>query len=520
MNTQSYHNIALCAQAHFFLYSKSSIPISMFADPLFKEMLKVMIPPSTQVEDPPLLNMFGALEYTISEFELFKSCLNKELEPMVKDIKGNSFCQLMYDGVTLGNKSKYQAFGIQFTNRKFHYNRVVALGFQKVRNSTNNTVIKLGIELVKDRTKFDLKQIVGCIVQDAAAKTVARTWYLEVETCDMHNDDKVGASAIGRLVRKDGSGGIVNSFPEGQALEKKLNAQAKHFSAIHSNHQRYQDIIGSANGDQNFPMTMIKQDLCGTRMSSFHQLVRSILKIKKSLDLYFLIRRTESVTTVSDYLSQDDWEFALEVEVILNISKDLVTISQTESKLNAEYGPVLRNVTYEKFTNDTIWVIDINNWGNTSRSPRKEVGVNGFTDNGQTFRERATLEHERCFFGHNGEETMDTEGASARIKLSRREMATLYLDKRTCLHTSILGTKAEWLEAKYALQKFYIDFYKKRKLHDREKSRSVKVQAPAVAQPRPSSNRIDMNESENSDSGDDDATIEGNLQEINEAEHA
>jgi len=157
MNTQSYHNIALCAQAHFFLYSKSSIPISMFADPLFKEMLKVMIPPSTQVEDSPLLNMFGALEYTISEFELFKSCLNKELEPMVKDIKGNAFYQLMYDGVTLGNKSKYQAFGIQFTNRKFHYNRVVALGFQKVRNSTNNTVIKLRIELVKDRTKFDLK---------------------------------------------------------------------------------------------------------------------------------------------------------------------------------------------------------------------------------------------------------------------------------------------------------------------------------------------------------------------------
>ena len=45
----------------------------------------------------------------------------------------------------------------------------------------------------------------------------------------MHDGDKAGASAIGRLVRKGGSGGIVNSFPEGQALEKKLNAQAKHF---------------------------------------------------------------------------------------------------------------------------------------------------------------------------------------------------------------------------------------------------------------------------------------------------
>ena len=107
IDTQSYHNRALCAQAHFFLYSKSSVPVSMFNDPLFKEMLKAMIPLSCKVDKPPLLNIFGALQYTTSEFELFKSCLNKELEPMVQESKGNAFCQIIHDGVTLGNKSKY-----------------------------------------------------------------------------------------------------------------------------------------------------------------------------------------------------------------------------------------------------------------------------------------------------------------------------------------------------------------------------------------------------------------------------
>ena len=58
----------------------------------------------------------------------------------------------------------------------------------------------LGKELVKDRTNFDLKLIAGCAVKDAAAKSVARVWYLEVETYDMHDGDKVGASDIGRLV--------------------------------------------------------------------------------------------------------------------------------------------------------------------------------------------------------------------------------------------------------------------------------------------------------------------------------
>ena len=144
IDTQSYHNRALCAQAHLFLYSKSSVPVSMFNDPLFKEMMKAMIPLSCKFYKPPLLNIFGALQYTTSEFELFKSCLNKLLQPIVQDIKGNAFCQIIHDGVTLGNKSKYQTFGIQFTDRKFHCNHVVALGFQKVRNTTTDTVSNLG----------------------------------------------------------------------------------------------------------------------------------------------------------------------------------------------------------------------------------------------------------------------------------------------------------------------------------------------------------------------------------------
>ena len=65
-------------------------------------------------------------------------------------------------------------------------------------------------------------------------------------------------------------------------------------------------------------------------------------------------------------------------------------------------------------------------------------------------------------------------------------METLHLDKRKCLQKSILSTKDEWTEGKQELQTFYIDFYKKRKHHDREKSRSVDVQENVVVQPPPS----------------------------------
>ena len=474
MDPQSYRDRALCAQAHFFLYSKSSVPMSIFEDPLFKEMLKAMIPPSCVMEakDPPLLNRFGAVDYADSEFNLFTSCLNKELAPMVEESKGNPFTQVLHDGVTLGNRSKYQAFGLQFTNAKFECNHVVALGFKKVRDSRTVTVSELGESLVKSRTNFDFKLIVSSSVQDAAAKSVAKAWDLEVETCDMHDGDKLGASAIGRLVRKDGRTNVINPFPEGQELEKKLNQQAKHFSSSSTNRQRYLDIIGSVEDeDRSLPQTMIKQDLCGTRMSSYHGLVRSTLKIKKCLDLYFATRKNERNSTVIDYLSPNDWSLALETEAILNISKNLVTISQTETKLNASYGPVLRNATYNKLTSDTIEVIDLENWCGTSRAPRKEVNVNTFSELGRVCRHRATLECERRFFGNDGEETMDAEGAKAIMKLSNREKAALVLDKRTCMQSSILSDKESWIDAKNELEKFYVKFYQQRKRYDRENAK-------------------------------------------------
>ena len=80
---------------------------------------------------------------------------------------------------------------------------------------------------------------------------------------------------------------------------------------------------------------------------------------------------------------------------------------------------------------------------------------------------------------------MDAEVAVAKMKLSKREMATLHLDKRTCLQTSVLSTKLEWMEGKYELQSFYIEFYKNKKKHDREKSRegANAMQANVVGQP-------------------------------------
>lgn len=64
--------------------------------------------------------------------------------------------------------------------------------------------------------------------------------------------------------------------------------------------------------------------------------------------------------------------------LVLNIGKNLVVMSQTESKLNAAYGPVLRKDAQMTFTAETMMVNDMETWENTTRAPRIHVDVNTF----------------------------------------------------------------------------------------------------------------------------------------------
>lgn len=61
------------------------------------------------------------------------------------------------------------------------------------------------MNVVHEVTQFPFESIMSCSVQDAAAKSVAKAFGFEEETCDMHDGDKVSTSAIGKLVKKDGS---------------------------------------------------------------------------------------------------------------------------------------------------------------------------------------------------------------------------------------------------------------------------------------------------------------------------
>lgn len=477
----NYSDRIVCSQAHWFIYSSAVPSLSIFRDEYFKTMLLSMIPPQEKPPKYPVMTIPKLKIMIEGEYDCFCKMLRNTIGSKFKEGKGNPFLQFINDGCTLGNKSKYQAFGLQFTDSSFQCNHVIAIAFKRALSSTSDSVALMAREVVNELTGFDFNDVCGASVQDAAAKGVARALNLEEETCDMHDGDKIGRAAIGELLRRNGSGGIVNPFDQGmlivvylfslifysniynyllgKALMDKLRDQAKHFHSTHKNRVNYDEFLKM---HPELPSNSILRDLNETRISSRHNLIRSSLRLKQSLTMYF------GAYQLRQFLEEGDWEFAREAEAVLNVSKDVCTIAQNETLLNSAFGPVMKKVLHKKLKASEIEMIDLPNWGKSSRAPRVLVSVNSWSRNGLKCRKRATLECERRFFGNTSEQLIAAN--DPRLRLSNREKAVLVLDKRTSMNGKILK-KAEWRDAVNALEDFYVQFYAKAKAFERKGNR-------------------------------------------------
>ena len=70
-------------------------------------------------------------------------------------------------------------------------------------DGTDATVAKLFDQVLEERTGFNLNAILACMKSDRAATGAARKVDLEDEVCLMHGTDKLGRSAVGKLLRRD-----------------------------------------------------------------------------------------------------------------------------------------------------------------------------------------------------------------------------------------------------------------------------------------------------------------------------
>ena len=98
----------------------------------------------------------------------------------------------------------------------------------------------------------------------------------------MHDNDKVGSSAVGNLARTKNKR-PVNPFPEGQVLLVKLWDLEKHFSYANRLLELYKICVTVA-----APQICPKLDKNGIRVMTVWRLVYSMLRLWKALNAYVL----------------------------------------------------------------------------------------------------------------------------------------------------------------------------------------------------------------------------------------
>jgi len=152
---------------------------------------------------------------------------------MLEYSEGNLFCQdsEMDDGATLANHHKFLAVGVQLIDPLLQRNHAICLGMRRLKGGTHEQ--NVDSEAIEFCTQcafgMSTKQIAHSRIADRAVKSISKSFELSKDLCGMHNVDKVGKSATGRLTRSEDKK-VINPFPEGVLLLKKVHKQAVYIS--------------------------------------------------------------------------------------------------------------------------------------------------------------------------------------------------------------------------------------------------------------------------------------------------
>lgn len=203
-------------------------------------------------------------------------------------------------------------------------------------------------------------------------------------------------------------------------------------------------------------------DLNGTRIAAQHGLIQSSLRLSRSVKVY------EAQSNQSWALKQEQWQSLAEFEGILDITKTMSTLAQSEAIFLGAYGPVLKSMTLKRLRKEEVSIIDIGAVCAAQPTPiRKKVAEVDLSEAGRTALHRARLEAERRWCDNTTEVVHNTKPL-----MSERERIAILLDLRT-LKASCFSA-AEFAEAEILLQDAYIAFGKKAAQFQKRKEQKQK----------------------------------------------
>ena len=442
---------AFSAQARWVVYSRQHISFAAFDDDYFKDMLRAVGGGGAAILTKEMLK-----KYIEAEFAIFLVCLNLICKLKMAQSHGTPSVQAIHDGATAANKKKYQALAIQLVDPQWKCNLVICVGFVATLLSTAPTVAVLFNSILIERTGYALLALCGLMVSDRAALAVSvKAGIDEAEACDMHDGNKVGAAATGKLTRSH-MGYCVNPFQAGVSLVQKAHSMAVHFS-----YSTRLDELLKISKELGAAEIKLKVDHNDTRIAAEHGLLFSVIRMNRSLKVYH-VQKPESFK-----LDAADWEKWAEFEAILNITQILTKLAQKEKAFTAAYGPLIKIHVLNCLEAETLNVIDLDQGMIGSRPVRVTKRVSDFSDTGKECLTRARIEFQRRFLGSTSDTLLPECGP---VVINERQLVATLLDLRTARGGHL--TPVQRAQAQAALRTRYIAFFKQFKRQEREKSDS------------------------------------------------
>ena len=408
---------SLSAQAQWYVYSSMQISKDEFESTWFKKMLQEV----GDGERTAILTQNKLRQFVRAEFEIFIIFLKLITKMKYAIARGNAYAQGLHDGGTLISKRKYQALALQFVAPEWKRNLVVTIGLKRSLHNKDTNVAEIWTDLVKERTGFDVDEIIARMRSDRAAKGVAEELGLEeVEVCEMHDTDKLGRAATGALVRTKNKTAI-NPFQEGVDLVSRAHKMGTYFG--YSNRQNELEQVCKELGD--VATVRIQVDFNSTRIAAVHGLLYSEIRLNRGLKAYELKHKPGWA------FKGEDWVYARDFEGVLNATRLTSTLAQVEKDYMGAYTCLIKSMALTKLRAPTMQLIDIDAVTKETKLPRVDMPIANMSKIGQTARTRATLEGERRWCGNTGETL-----TGAPVGMGRAELLCALLDKRTlgCHH--------------------------------------------------------------------------------------
>jgi hypothetical protein len=383
---------------HLLVYGDTVLPVRFFESRLFRALMAKTAAlgrsgyvPITRRDIPNLVKLELARQMSWFKNECAAAAA----------ISGGRHMQVIHDAGTPANGVSFNVVAVQQVSPAWDRNDIWTLACRPPQGKSDVDVAADIKAVVEGATGSSYDKTVSGMMQDGGAKGTATLLGYDAEDCMLHSPDKVGSSAIGRLVRTKKKK-VINPFPGAQAVFKR----ARKVAGVFSWHSRRALLYKCA---EMLGLPRRKPQLDNeTRMNSVWSMLVSLLVQKAALKAVWSTSDLKVFKDVECLEEERDIVPMIEMESILAMTRTTTIIGQCEKYFVGAVGILTKILCLKMLRHDKVLVLDCDQL-ERGKMVRKTVPASTLTKLGETCKRRAILEAERRWCGNTSDTALNDE---------------------------------------------------------------------------------------------------------------